>query len=260
MFVKLLNWLKSSTLVVIVLLTITTTSAQSNDFKYFWYTGGELFSPGAHLKSRDAIILGSLSAATLPAYFIDDDIRSYSQQAKTPIISSIAAIDDYYIPAFSASVIYLYAQGYATGNSENRILGRKLLESIFFSSIITQSIKTIVGRARPYTNEGADSFTPFGFSFAHNAFPSGHTSFIFSVATVLAENNASTEMQVALYSFATIGSLARIINDKHWLSDVLFGAAVGYFTGRIVSEYTPDKNSEQLNAPPPPAVSFTIMF
>ena len=55
-----------------------------------------------------------------------------------------------------------------------------------------------------------------------------------ATSTVLAEKINTWWARAILYPFAVLTGYARIYNDKHWLSDVVFAAALGYGTGRFV--------------------------
>ena len=73
----------------------------------------------------------------------------------------------------------------------------------------------------------------------NSSFPSGHTTVAFAAATVFAmEYKGSAWIPIFSYSVATLIGLSRITNNKHWVTDVLAGAALGYFTGRqVVNNY-----------------------
>ncbi|MBR3681910.1 MAG: phosphatase PAP2 family protein [Tidjanibacter sp.] len=63
----------------------------------------------------------------------------------------------------------------------------------------------------------------------HNSFPSGHTAMAFSSATILHREygHLSPWVSVAGYSVATVTGISRMLNNRHWLTDVLVGASVG---------------------------------
>lgn len=62
-----------------------------------------------------------------------------------------------------------------------------------------------------------------------NSFPSGHTAFAFASAAILdAEYGAEYPWISALgYTAATATGIGRILNNRHWTTDVLTGAGVG---------------------------------
>jgi membrane-associated phospholipid phosphatase len=69
----------------------------------------------------------------------------------------------------------------------------------------------------------------------NSSFPSGHTTVAFAAATVFAmEYHNKPLVPILAYSAATLIGLSRIAENKHWATDVLTGAAVGYLTGKLV--------------------------
>ena len=68
-----------------------------------------------------------------------------------------------------------------------------------------------------------------------DSFPSGHTANAFLGATILAKeySNESILIPIAGYSVATATGVLRILNNRHWTSDVLVGAGVGILSGEV---------------------------
>ncbi len=81
---------------------------------------------------------------------------------------------------------------------------------------ITQSLKYIVAYPRP-DGVGMESF------------PSGHTTSAFTGATIMANEygQRSVAYSIAGYGLATVVGSFRILKNRHWTADVLFGAGVG---------------------------------
>jgi len=104
-----------------------------------------------------------------------------------------------------------------------------LLISNLLTSGITQGLKYITLKERP---NGA----PY-------AFPSGHTSFAFNNAAVLFHefNKTSPLLAYSGYAFATTTGVYRMLNNKHWLSDVLVGAGIGILVVELVYYFEPFK-------------------
>lgn len=63
----------------------------------------------------------------------------------------------------------------------------------------------------------------------NKSFPSGHTATAFMAATMLHKEygGRSPWYSIAGYSMATVTGVSRMLNNKHWLSDVLVGAGIG---------------------------------
>ena len=108
--------------------------------------------------------------------------------------------------------------------------------------LATNAIKIMVRRPRPLTyNAGFTREVRFGGD-AKLSFPSGHTSFSFAAASIsavmLAERHgASTLTYVgaagAYLLAATVGYL-RVVGGKHFITDVLAGAALGTALGLAI--------------------------
>jgi len=84
-------------------------------------------------------------------------------------------------------------------------------------SVLKYAIKFSVSRTRP---NGEDD----------NAFPSGHTSGTFTAATVL-NHYYGKKVGIPAYVVAALVGASRITKGKHYLSDVVFGATLGYIAG-----------------------------
>lgn len=90
---------------------------------------------------------------------------------------------------------------------------------------------------KPYKKMNDDD-EPFWKS-EFNSFPSGHTSNAFAIATVFAKMYSDIPIvPILAYSTASLVGLSRMIENRHWGSDVLMGAALGYFCGsQVVNNY-----------------------
>jgi membrane-associated phospholipid phosphatase len=95
-----------------------------------------------------------------------------------------------------------------------------MLDAAVVNFTYTEILKVAVGRERP---NGQDE----------KSFPSGHTSNAFALASV-AQLHYGWRIGVPAYALAGLMGVSRIHEDKHWLSDVVAGAALGYIAGRTV--------------------------
>jgi len=99
-----------------------------------------------------------------------------------------------------------------------------LLESIILTDGITEILKHTVRRPRP-ANDSNDSF------------PSGHTSFAFSMATFLQRSWTDDHggwVGYLAYAPALYVGIDRIESNKHWPTDVAFGAFLGVLLTNVV--------------------------
>jgi membrane-associated phospholipid phosphatase len=95
---------------------------------------------------------------------------------------------------------------------------------------VATGVKFLTGRERPNSADGAHSFDPF--RTGDTSFPSGHTALAFGMATALAAEVPGAWDDVGFLGLATATGLSRINDNRHWLSDVVAGAAVGFIAGR----------------------------
>lgn len=109
-------------------------------------------------------------------------------------------------------------------------VGRRTTEAVLLGAATTGLLKVAFGRARPsVSTRSADWDAWRGASGgAWQAFPSGHTTVAFAAAaTWIAESRGAAPVAIGAAGFATGAGLARMYFNKHWLTDVLAGAAVG---------------------------------
>jgi hypothetical protein len=123
-------------------------------------------------------------------------------------------------PAQMGAAFLTYGLGRAFKNDCIAAVGGELVQAQLISQFLTYSIKGAVRRARP---EGG------GFSF-----PSGHTTAAFASATVL-QRHFGWKIGVPAYAAATYVAASRVQGQRHYLSDVAFGAALGIVAGRTVT-------------------------
>lgn len=114
----------------------------------------------------------------------------------------------------------LLAIGSLADDPETFELGADLTRAYLYSSLITGSLKFAVDRRRP-------SGGPL-------SFPSGHTTSAFSTVPVIWEH-LGWESGVVASVLASFTAFGRMEENRHYLSDVIAGAAIGYLTGAAVA-------------------------
>ena len=125
-------------------------------------------------------------------------------------------IDNYtqYVPL--ALTIGLHLGGYE---------GRSDWPRFWASSAMSAAIMAGLVNGIKYT---AKEMRPDGST--RNAWPSGHTATAFLAATILHKEYGMTRspwFSVAAYTLATATGVMRVLNNRHWISDVLSGAGIG---------------------------------
>lgn len=116
-------------------------------------------------------------------------------------------------------------------------------QSFLITVVATAGIKIGTGRTRPdfYNHwKGPDYYfktqpASNGYCPEYNSFPSGHTSTAFSIATIFAKQYSNKKwVPVLSYGLASMVGVTRVVENRHWASDVLAGAALGYLCGNLV--------------------------
>lgn len=114
-----------------------------------------------------------------------------------------------------------------------------ILKSEILMSALVFPIKNITKEERPYSYELGEN----GVSLndrkkdkqAFQSMPSGHTAQAFLAATIVYREyrHESVWYGVGAYALASTVGLYRMINDKHWESDVFVGAGIGILSANL---------------------------
>jgi hypothetical protein len=174
----------------------------------------QLVTPGS------AMILGAgggLSAAIHPR---DRQLVNDTMHARTleESLDPGQLIGDGYVQAGAAMATYLL--GRASHNTRVATIGAELVRAQIITETLTEGLKVSVNRTRP---DGT-----------HLSFPSGHTAASFATASVL-QRELGWKVGMAAYAFAGYVGVSRMSENKHFASDVAFGAAIGILAGRAVT-------------------------
>ena len=121
----------------------------------------------------------------------------------------------------SASAVY--AVGRIGDKPKVSHLGMDLIEALAMSEALTRTLKYTVRRQRP---DGSGK----------TSFPSGHAADTFAFATAL-ERHLDWKYSVPAYIFSSYIAISRLPTNRHWLSDAVFGSAVGIIAGRTVTSH-----------------------
>ncbi len=130
-------------------------------------------------------------------------------------------IDDY---ALYAPIIATYGLNLAGIKGRNNLKTMTIYATTSYlaSTAIVHGLKNTVRRERPDASN-------------KRSFPSGHTYSAFCFASILHKEYGKKNkwLSVAGYSIATATAAMRIMNNKHWFSDVCVGAGIGMFTTEL---------------------------
>ncbi len=144
--------------------------------------------------------------------------REYVQKHLSQHGKHKTTVDNYlqYVPIVAS--YGLFACGV---KGENGLLDRTILAAMSYTifAAVNAGMKAAFGEKRPDSD-------------ARNSFPSGHTGTAVTGAEFLRREYWSTSPWIgaAGYAVALTTAYLRVHNDRHWINDVIGGAAVGYFS------------------------------
>ena len=168
---------------------------------------------------------GQASAVGLPWPFTPSTTKVAQQ------VTGNSAADTFFKPGqilgsfpvlFGTSTV-VYAYGRIADEPKVSHLGMDLIRAITVATTLTHAIKYSTHRERP---DGSN----------HQSFPSGHAADTFAFATAL-QRHVGWKYSIPGYVFASYVAASRLPSQRHWLSDVVFGAAVGVIAGRTVGSH-----------------------
>jgi membrane-associated phospholipid phosphatase len=164
-----------------------------------------------------ALWLGAGGGAALAVHPADQDIADAAQRAgNTMPGGSVYGSQYFQLPVAMA----WWAIGSAAGSDRNAETGRDLLRAQISVASWTYAIKLATNRTRP----NGDS----------HSFPSGHASASFATAMVL-EDHFGWKAGLPAFILASYTAASRVVENDHWTSDVVFGAALGVACARTVT-------------------------
>ena len=205
-----------------------------SDFNRFFRTGENVLISPSNWGHTDWLIFSGAATITAGTFLLDKHARIFS---KTSFGDNLFSIDNAFsVTAPAIAIVGIYGCGLIFDDAKVRNLGLQLVESCSYAGIITSVIKTAAGRSRPYVGKGNMDWHPVKFNTDQTSFPSGHATLAFAISSVMANYLENIYWKVGWYSIAALVGTARIYHDKHWLSDVVMGSAIGYFVGDYVSK------------------------
>lgn len=196
------------------------------------------------LWNKENIIKASIAPAVLITYglaakngwtFYDDE------EARRDILRQTGGksygIDDYLI---FAPFLELGLLNLANINCKNDLINLSLiiLKSEVMMTALVFSTKALTARDRPHVYQSKldhEKDPSVNIIESNGSFPSGHTAHAFLAATIVHNEYKDKHpvYGIAAYTIATSVAVFRMVNDKHWQSDVLVGAGVGIMSAHL---------------------------
>jgi membrane-associated phospholipid phosphatase len=182
----------------------------------------ELVVDVKNLPSRENLLwVGVGSGLALAVHPFDDDVNRKLTGSNTAdkVFKPGEILGELGTLLGTASV--LYTVGRIRDEPRVSHVGMDLIRALAISEGLTQALKYTTRRERPDHS-------------SRNSFPSGHAADTFAFATAL-ERHLGWRYSVPAFTFASYVALSRLPANRHWLSDAVFGSAVGIIAGRTVT-------------------------
>jgi membrane-associated phospholipid phosphatase len=178
------------------------------------------------------IAIGGLSVLMA----LDEPAQRYFQGQRSTTSNGLANTLRHFgqIEVYGTVTAGLMAAGLFSGDGEITRVGARLATSLVLTGASTALAKHALGRQRPGDNTEGDSDEYLPFS-GHEAMPSGHTAIAFAMATSLADEIDRPWASLGLYTVASGVAWSRLNDNRHWLSDVAAGAALGITSAKLVN-------------------------
>jgi hypothetical protein len=179
------------------------------------------------LPSTENLFLAIVGGAgALAAHQVDPTFNAHLRSHYT-LVNDLYAPAKYYgnTPEQVGLSLGTYAFGRIFDHPKVAHLGMDFLRAQMLTETIVEPLKFATNRLRP---DGSN----------HRSFPSGHAAVTFAAATVL-ERHLGWKRSALAYAIAAYVATSRLHDNVHYLSDIVFGAAVGTIAGRTVTVHGP---------------------
>jgi len=123
---------------------------------------------------------------------------------------------------------------YAFDRPDLREYTSLMVEAVGITQFYHLTAKLLLGREGPYQGDGTGRF--YGPTQVHlpGGTPSGHTATVYAMLATAAEYYDSWALRLLTHLVGIYVGASLIYHDQHYLSDVVWGAGMGYFVARWV--------------------------
>jgi PAP2 superfamily len=181
-----------------------------------------------HLPARQNLLLAGIGGGLAGAAHPFDATFNVRLRSHYDGVNTAFAAGKYIgsTPEQVAASLATYAYGRLFDQPKVSHLGMDLIQAQILGEMLVEPIKFATRRERPDNSN-------------HRSFPSGHAAVTFATATVI-ERHLGWRKSVIGYTVASYVAASRLHDNRHYLSDVIFGAAVGSIAGRTVVHHAAD--------------------
>lgn len=229
---------------------------------------GSWSHPGPAVTRQEVGIAGATLVAAGILTTVDERVARWSQrpavQQSGAIRRAAAVLRFTGNPGVLALGGVTYGVGVVARHRATADVGLHTTAAVVGANVVTEIVKLTAGRARPYVTGDSNAYSfAFGRGLrrgdAYQAFPSGHATAAFAFAAALSAEgrhrwpHTNRVTEPLAYSVASLVALSRVYHDRHWASDVVMGAGIGFVTGRALVRFQharPDNSVDARLLPP----------
>jgi membrane-associated phospholipid phosphatase len=181
-----------------------------------------------HLPARQNLYLAAVGGGLAAAVHPVDQTFNIRLLSHYDAVNTAFAPGKYIgdTPEQVAASLGAYLFGRLAAQPKVAHLGMDLVQAQILTEMLIEPIKFGTQRLRPDNSN-------------RQSFPSGHAAITFATATVI-ERHLGWKKSVLGYAVASYVAASRLHDNRHYLSDVVFGAAVGSIAGRTVVHHAAD--------------------
>jgi hypothetical protein len=215
-------------------------SVQRNkyDFLEFATETWDLIKQPTKWDGGDWLKIGMLGAGTFLVMQADEPVRRLLNHDTKYAKSIPIEFGNMWGEIYFTELLFAGFSVYALYNGDKTAhkIAFEIAQATCYTFYVNGPSKYLIGRARPYLNQGNQTYVPFSkySNPDHQSMPGGHTGITLALTTVLSRNAKPVWLKVLAYLPAALSVIGRVYLDKHWTSDVFLGGAVGYLTATWV--------------------------
>jgi membrane-associated phospholipid phosphatase len=212
----------------------------SKDYlKSYAQDGWGLLKAPVQWKGSDWSKLALSGALVTAAWYVDRDLQQFAERNVrwAAVLNYTDPIGNGLVTIPVAGVIWL--EGRYRDNQHTQLVGLNVAKAFILSRAMVQLPKYIFQRQRPLESGNNPGLFdgPFG-RYQHTSFPSGHVTSAFAAAAVFRQAYGEEHrwVPITFYTLAVATGAGRMIQGKHWFSDVVAGALLGQVVGDYISK------------------------
>ncbi|MCP4136284.1 MAG: phosphatase PAP2 family protein [bacterium] len=197
-------------------------------------------------EQEDWIIAGSVTAATSSLMLpfnpsvdvrLDQYVKNNKNHDYDILFPNITSGQWGYIIGGMAAIGY--GSGYLFGNNTILEYISLTMEAIGITQVYHISFKLLMGREGPPNGEGQGVIRgpKYGVQYFPYGTPSGHIATLYAITTVTAEYFDSLALRIISHAVNLYYTANLVYNNEHFISDMIWGAPIGYFVGMWVVKH-----------------------